>query len=376
MRAAVIVVSCLALAACAGPRDPVAAHPSVAQALRADDSTGYARAVSPRFFAFPADHGPHPDFRTEWWYFTGNLDSPDGRRFGFQLTFFRSALAPDMPPRASAWATRQAFLAHFALTDAGAERFHSYERWSRGAAGLAGARAEPFRVWLHGWQAASIGTDTFPLRLAADAGDAAIDLTLDRGKPPVLQGDRGLSQKSAEPGNASYYYSLTRMPARGTVRVAGRDVAVSGLAWMDREWSTSALGPDQVGWDWLALHFDDGTDLMLYRLRRQDGSADPASQGSIVDSLGSSRRLTFAEVSLAPRGRFAAPSGAVYPEAWQIRIPAEGLELFVRPILAGQELTTSFRYWEGAVDVKGTRSGKPITGRGYLEMTGYAEAPR
>jgi predicted secreted hydrolase len=373
--AGAFLFACLLLS-CADRRESVAAHPSVAEALRSDNPAGYARALESRNFVFPADHGPHLDFRTEWWYFTGNLDSREGRRFGFQLTFFRSALAPDMPARTSNWATRHAYLAHFALTDADGARFHSFERWSRGAAGLAGATASPLRVWLHGWQAAATDSETFPLRLVADAGDTAIDLMLDRGKPPVLQGDRGLSQKSAEPGNASYYYSLTRMPARGTIRVAGRDFAVSGLAWMDREWSTSALGPDQVGWDWLALQLDDGTDLMLYRLRRGDGSADPASQGTVVDESGSSRRLTLREMSLTPRGRFAAPSGAVYPRSWQVRVPCEGLELTVRPVLANQELAVSFRYWEGAVDAAGTRRGRPIAGRGYLEMTGYADAGR
>lgn len=375
MKRRVVLLSMAMLAACADPREPVTAHPSIAQALRADDPAGYARAMGPREFTFPADHGPHPDFRTEWWYFTGNLDGREGRRFGFQLTFFRSALSPEMPQRASAWATRQAFLAHFALTDAGAEQFYSFERWSRGAVGLAGATAAPLRVWLHGWQAAS-AKGSFPLRLVADSDGVAIDLTLDRGKRPVLQGDRGLSQKSAEPGNASYYYSLTRMPVRGTVRVAGREHGVSGLAWMDREWSTSALGLDQVGWDWFALQLDDSTDLMLYRLRRADGSADPASQGTVVEARGASRRLSLSDMTLTPRGRFTAPSGAVYPASWQVQVPSEGLDIAVRPVLAGQELAVSFRYWEGAVDVKGARRGKPVAGRGYLEMTGYAEARR
>ncbi len=199
------------------PLDPKASL-SIAGTLRGGDDAGYARAIAPREFRFPADHGPHSELRTEWWYYTGNLETAGGRRFGFQLTFFRSALAPAMPARESAWATRQAWLAHLAISDLGGGRFHSFERWSRGAAGLAGAQAEPFRVWVKDWVAEGVGGNAPPIHLAASEGDLGIDLLLQPGKPPVLQGDRGLSRKGPEPGNASYYYSLTRMPAAGTVQ--------------------------------------------------------------------------------------------------------------------------------------------------------------
>jgi predicted secreted hydrolase len=356
------------------PRSPRASL-SVAGALRSADDRGYAKAIEPREFSFPADHGPHPELRTEWWYYTGNLETAEGRRFGFQLTFFRSALAPEMPDRRSAWATREAWLAHFAVSDVDSERFHSFERWSRGGpVGLAGAQVQPFRVWVEDWSAEGSGGDVFPMRLSARQDAVAIDLSLEQGKPPVLQGERGLSRKSAEPGNASYYYSLTRMPASGTLRLGDESFRVTGQAWMDREWSTSSLGADQVGWDWLALQLSDGSEVMLYRLRRKDGSADPASSGTVVGPGGKSRTLSLSDFTLEDLGRWrSSRSGATYPAHWRIRIPSEDLELEARPVLADQELDVSFRYWEGAVEVEGTRGGRPIRGRGYVELTGYAD---
>jgi predicted secreted hydrolase len=399
--------------------DDLEARLSVAGSLRdaGNEGEGFARALAPRAFSFPADHGPHPEFRTEWWYWTGNLSTAEGRRFGFQLTFFRNAVAPQPPARASAWAARDVYLAHFTLTDVAGRRFHSCERVRRGALGLAGARALPFRVWLDDWQAAgpAAGDEATPMRLTAAAGpddpahaaspaspaspaniagEIAIDLSLDRGKPPVLQGDRGLSRKGAGPGQASYYYSLTRMPARGRVRTREGDFAVSGLAWMDREWSTSSLGPGQVGWDWFSLQLDGperspggqgdradrgdrvGRELMFYRLRLAGGGSDPVSRGVLVEPDGRTRPLALADVRIETLARWTSPaSGARYPSRWRLRVPAAGLDLAVRPLLAGQELNTSFRYWEGAVEVSGRAGGRPATGHGYVELTGYAERP-
>jgi predicted secreted hydrolase len=226
------------------------------------DAEGYTRALAPRPFVFPADHGPHPDFRSEWWYFTGNLETPEGRPFGFQLTLFRFALAPEAPARESAWATRQSYMGHFALADIARERFFPFQRLARGAAGLAGAEAGPLRVWLGDWTITGAGGEQPRFNLEAAEEGVGIALELESTKPLVLQGDRGLSQKSADPGNASFYYSLTRLAARGTVTVDGEEYAVAGAAWLDREWSTSALAPDQAGWDWFALQLDDGRDLM------------------------------------------------------------------------------------------------------------------
>jgi predicted secreted hydrolase len=201
----------------------------------------------------------------------------------------------------------------------------------------------------------------------------AIDLLLQPGKPPVLQGERGLSRKSAQPGDASYYYSLTRMPTAGTVRVGGEPFQVTGASWMDREWSTSSLGKDQVGWDWFSLQLADGSDLMLYRLRRKDGTADPASSGTLIGPDGGSRPLGLAGFQIEGSGEWRSPrSGARYPNRWRVRVPSEGLDLDIRPLLADQELDVSFRYWEGAVDIAGTRRGQPVRGSGYVELTGYA----
>ena len=378
-----LLLPALWTAACRDSAREPSASLSVAGALRAADDRGYARALEPRPLAFPADHGPHPGFRTEWWYFTGNLATPEDRRFGFQLTFFRSALAPRMEARGSAWATRQAWLAHFTVSDVAGGRFHSFERWSRGAVGLAGVETAPFRVWVEDWSATADRPNggVFPLRLQAGQGEVAIDLRLSRGKPPVLQGDRGLSRKSAEPGNASYYYSLTRMPTAGTVRVDGESFQVTGASWMDREWSTSSLGKDQVGWDWLALQLSDGWDVMLYRLRRADGAADPASSGTLIAPDGGSRPLHLADFQLASSGEWRSPrsggqSPTKYPDRWRVHIPDEELDLDVRPLLADQELDVSFRYWEGAVGITGTHHGRPIQGQGYVELTGYAAPPR
>jgi predicted secreted hydrolase len=356
---------------------PVRATLSVGEALGRGGGEGFARALAPRRFAFPADHGPHPEFRTEWWYWTGNLVArePDrpARPFGFQLTFFRSGLVPAAPARASAWAARDVYLAHFAVTDVAGRRFHAADRWARGALELAGAGRDPFRVWLGDWTATGEGPRALPMRLRAGDGPVAIDLALGSAKPPVLQGERGLSRKSAEPGNASYYYSLTRMPVTGEVRLDGRALAVEGLAWMDREWGTSALAADQVGWDWFALQLDDGRDLMVYRLRRRDGTVDPASQGSLVGVDGAVRLLAAADVAIDVTEHWTSPRRATrYPAGWRLRVPAARLELRVTPRLPDQELDVAIRYWEGAVEVQGTAAGRPVGGAGYVELVGYA----
>jgi predicted secreted hydrolase len=351
---------------------------SVAEALAPASTEGFERALVPRELAFPADHGPHPTFRTEWWYWTGNLRAAaDGgeRRFGFQVTFFRSALAPTVAPRQSAWGARDVYMAHFALADVGAGRFHARDRLARGALDLAGAASEPLRVWVGDWAAEAGAPAGWPLRLRAGEGDVGVDLTLSAGKPPVLQGERGLSRKSAEPGNASYYYSLTRMPVAGAVRVDGRALAVEGLAWMDREWSTSALSPDQVGWDWFALQLADGRELMLYRLRRRDGGISPESQGTLVAADGAARVLDRDAVEVVVLDHWTSPRGGTrYPARWRLRVPAANLDVVVTPLLRDQELDLAVRYWEGAVQVEGTADGRPLAGAGYVELVGYAAA--
>ncbi len=386
-RARLLAVAALALlaafawvAVASGPGRPapdgVQASLAVSAALDAGDVTGYARALAPRPLIFPADAGPHPDFRTEWWYYTGNLEAADGRHFGFELTFFRTALAPPGPagPRGSAWATRQLYLAHFALTDTAGRRFHAWSRLGRAALGLAGASAEPFRVWVDDWSVEGLGAGDLTVRLRATEVGAAIDLVLESAKPVVLQGDGGWSRKGPEPGNASYYYSLTRMRARGTVHAGDATVPVSGLAWMDREWSTSALGPDLVGWDWVALQLEDGRDLMVYRLRRRDGTADRFSAGTVIAADGSTRPLGPEGVTLEALGHWTSPrSGVRYPSRWRLTVPSAGLALDITPRLPDQELLVGTRYWEGAVRVEGTAGPRPVGGRGYVELVGYGE---
>lgn len=361
----------------------------LSELLSADAGEGYALALEPREFSFPRDHGPHPEYRNEWWYVTGNLDGAGGERFGFELTFFRFALAPSSPAveDPSSWRTRQVYIGHFAITDAERGEFHVADRYARGALGLAGAEAAPFRVWLEDWFIKQVGqgtglaesdraegaaqSDTWLLHAAFD--DLALTLSLDPLKPPVLNGADGLSQKSSEPGNASYYYSLPRLEAAGTLAIPGGVYDVTGLAWMDREWGSSALASDQAGWDWFALQFDDGSELMFYDLRRLDGSRDPHSAGTWIPADGAPAHLGADEVAITVRDTWASPRGGTYPAAWTLEIAALDLVVDVDPVMQAQELATTVRYWEGAVDAVGERAGNEVSGRGYVELTGYAD---
>lgn len=355
-----------------GVEPPPGATIVVSRALGAGDDAGFTRATRPRAFAFPADYGPHPGYRTEWWYYTGTLTGAGGRGFGYQLTFFRIALGPTPAQRTSAWSTTDVYMAHFAVTDVAAGRFYPHVRFARGAAGLAGAGTAPYRVWAEDWSAAAESDSAFPMRLRAAEGDVAIDLTLETAKPPVLQGRDGLSRKGPEPGNASYYYSLTRMPTRGTIRVGSVRHEVRGASWMDREWSTSALG-EAVGWDWFALQLADGRDLMLYRLRQPDGSTSPWSAGSVVPPDGTSRPLAAADMRIETLAWWTAPGEVRYPARWRIVVPSAHLDLEVIPRVADQEYRAPIRYWEGAVNVRGTSD--TVHGVGYVELVGYAVRP-
>ncbi len=357
---------------------------TVAQLLGEAANASFARALKPRPFQFPEDHGPHPDFRTEWWYVTGNLSDPDGNPYGFQFTIFRSALRPpgaehEVPSRgaSSAWRADQVYMGHLALTDGKNEAFHAFERFSRGAGGLAGATAQPFRVWLEDWEMAGPSepdVDIFPLHLRASERDVGISLTLNPAKPLVLQGDAGLSQKGPEPGNASFYYSFSRLEANGEIDLGEQTARLAGWAWMDREWSTSALSSRQVGWDWFALQLDDGSDLMYYQLRLKDGSADPLSKGILVGREGESLALKSSEIELDVSDRWKSPlDGSEYPSGWRLAVPSEDLVLDLTPVLSNQELNLSVRYWEGAVRVVGTLRGRSIRGKGYVELTGYTD---
>ena len=333
--------------------------------LNVEDDAGFATADTPRTFSFPGDHGPHEDFRNEWWYITGNLDGPGARRFGFEITIFRFSLTPTAPEPDSEWRSNQVYIAHLGITDAQNDAFYMAERYARGALGLAGARAAPLRVWVEDWEIAAEPEGT-PWRIRAADDDIALDLELRPLKPPVLNGDRGLSRKSSTIDSASYYYAITRLQTQGTLTIGGEAFPVSGLSWLDREWSTSALAADQAGWDWFALQLADGTDVMLYNLRKTDGSNDTASSGTLTRADGTSETLQHGDFEIIVNDEWQSPAGGTYPSGWTIRIPERGLELDVEPVIDDQELFTTVRYWEGAVDVSGTRAGGPVSGRGYV----------
>lgn len=324
-------------------------------------------------FSFPRDHASHPEYGLEWWYYTGNLRAADGRRFGYQLTFFRVGITPEqMNP--SRWAVRDLYMAHFAISDIGRESFHAFERLNRAGVGWSGADAGVYRVWNEGWEV-SLEGDVHMLR--ARDGDYQLDLSLKPAKPPVIHGASGVSQKGASEGNASHYYSLTRMETSGEIIVGGEAFEVSGLSWMDHEFGTSFLEQEQVGWDWFSIQLDDGRELMLFELRRVDGSIDPRSSGTLIEADGRAVNLSHEDFRLVSSELWrSGTSAAAYPTAWTIELPRYDLRLDVRAAFAGQELNTGesagVTYWEGSVEVSGSERGLNLSGRGYLEMTGYA----
>jgi predicted secreted hydrolase len=339
---------------------------------------GFARALTPRQWRFPADFGAHPDYQTEWWYYTGNLETAEGRPFGYQFTIFRQALVPEVllgqasGGGGSAWRTPQVYSAHFTVSDIAADTFLQQERFARGALGLAGAEADPYAVWLNDWRISAEGPDR--VRLRAATGAMAIDLTLCQSRPPVLQGQEGLSRKGPEAGNASQYYSLVQQPTEGTITVAGRDHAVHGVSWKDHEFSTSVLSPGTVGWDWFSAQFEDGSALMLYGLRREDGGKEPFSGGRWIDG-DDEVELGAGDYDLTVTDTWRSPhSGTRYPASWRLTVPRLDLELVITPQMADQELiTASATYWEGALRYEGHRGEQRLKGRGYGELTGYAD---
>lgn len=335
------------------------------------DNNGFERAMEKRAFHFPHDHGPHPSFRTEWWYFTGNLETREGRKFGYELSLFRFALDSNPVERTSKWATKNVYMGHFALTDVETGRFYSFERFARDGAGLAGAKADPFKVWVEEWTVEETGEDKQRWRLKARKEDMAVSFLLTPKKPVVLQGDEGLSRKSSEPGNASYYYSIPRLLTTGVITIEGTDFETAGTSWFDREWSTSALSEEQAGWDWFALQLSNGYDLIYYRLRLNNGGTDPFSAGKLIGPDGSAVSLAKEDVALEVLEKWESPLGGAYPVHWKLRVKKEALSLAIEPLIVNQELNLSVRYWEGAVQAKGVFKGEDISGKGYLEMTGY-----
>lgn len=337
------------------------------------DITGYARAIGPYDWQFRRDHGPHPDFQTEWWYYTGNLATEDGRRFGYQFTIFRRALTPETEAGGSEWRTNQVYLAHFTVTDVEGEQFFHDERYSRGSAGVAGATVDPaYRVWVENWQVQAQNADATELVIQADSGEVSVDFALHQAKPPALQGDNGLSPKNDEPGNASYYYSLPLLETSGTLTVGDQSFEVSGTTWMDHEFSTSALGGDALGWDWFGLQLDDNRQMMLGQIRLATGGREPAFGGLFIEADGSTRYLSADDFTIESTSTWTSPhSGATYPAGWKIAVDTgsdDPLNITLTPLIADQELLADVSvYWEGAVRITGD-----ATGYGYAELTGYA----
>jgi len=332
----------------------------------------FREAVPGRVFVFPKDHGKHPEFQTEWWYFTGNLKSHK-QDWGFQLTFFRRSLVKEPLRETSSWSVRDVYPAHFALTDVKNRGFFHADLISREGPGLAAASTKDLSVHVRDWKAQRHDDK---IHITAREKDYALDLDLIPEKPVSPHGDAGYSQKGKGENQASYYYSFTRLRAEGHLTFQGTKHDVTGLAWMDHEFGSSILLKDQVGWDWFSLQLDDGTDLMVFYLRKKDGTFD-LSLGAFVQADGRSINLAGRRIVVSTKSTWTSPhTGATYPSGWTIEVPSEGIHLEVAPLVNDQELITGrsigIVYWEGAVACQGSREGRPVRGRGYAELTGYA----
>ena len=327
-----------------------------------DTADGFTPVTPGKVFSFPADHGPHPDFRIEWWYLTANLTDANGAACGLQWTLFRQATQAG--PQGEGWDNQQLWMGHAAVTRADTHRFN--ELFARGGVGQAGVDAKPFAAWIDAWE--MTGTDRTddqtlaPLRLKASGTDFAYALTLEADRPVVLQGDAGFSRKS-EHGQASYYYSQPFYRARGMLTIGEASVDVSGQAWMDREWSSQPLGSDQTGWDWLSLHLGSGDKLMLYRLRQKDGKDHPF--GNWISADGRTQQITGSDIEMRPKATTEV-AGRRLPLDWQIAIPSRAFAITCKPLNPRAWMGTGFSYWEGPISFAGSHDGV-----GYLELTGY-----
>jgi predicted secreted hydrolase len=323
-------------------------------------------------FSFPRDYFNHEDYQTEWWYYTGNVKAPDGHRFGFELTFFRQGASRAAP--SSPWFVNDLWMAHIALSDIGGQQFYYQERLNRSGPGVAGVDAETGLVWNGNWHA-HISDQKQELR--GIAGKFSLALELRPLKQPVIQGQNGVSRKAEGAGDASHYFSLTRLSTTGSIELDNKTYQVEGTSWADHEFFTGSMATNETGWDWLSAQLTDGTELMLYRLRHKDGSIDPYSSGTYVDAGGKSQFLSAGDFAMTP-AKETWTSGATkasYPVRWHVSIPRLKIELDVTTPLRNQELAGKFgtSYWEGAIDLTGTRDQLRLQGDGYLEMTGYAE---
>jgi predicted secreted hydrolase len=343
----------------------------LALAMTSSSASDFRIATAGYEFEFPRDHGAHPEYRTEWWYYTGHLRTAGGKRYGFEVTFFRVAVAPPGSARQSAWDLGHIMPAHFAITDVGAKKFRYYEKLNRSSAFTADAATGRLDVFNEAWRATTNPDGSW--RLTAAAGKDSIDLTLRSRKQPAIHGVDGVSIKAEGTGYASHYYSMTRLEATGSVN----GERASGQAWMDHEFGSSALRENQQGWDWFSLQLDNESEVMLYVMRKTDGSPDVTSSGSIITSDGRVIPIRREQMRITPLARWRSPkSGATYPMGWRVELPTYRVSLTVRPVMREQELmtegSTRVTYWEGAVDVSGSFADSPVRGEGYVELTGYA----
>jgi len=353
--------------------------------LIAGDASDFLSVTGPCNLTFPKDHGPHPGYRTEWWYYTGNLQTESGARFGYQLTFFRSQISPSgaekkWPRPASAWRAQQIYLGHAAISDISTKRHLQAERVARGALGLAGTSeaAGDTIIFIKNWRA-QIGENTHILKAITD--EFSYELTLQPAKEPVLHGQGGYSRKGSTPRSASCYYSITRLISDGTLTLGGKTMKVEGLTWMDHEFSTAPLEPGVVGWDWFSLQLSDQTEIMLYQFRNEKGGLSPASSGTFIDPSGNPRHLTIDDFSIEVLDQWKSPrSRALYPTRWRLTIFPLSIQLSIDANLSDQEMqtpeSTGVTYWEGSVSISGSAAEHPVKGMGYVELTGYAESFR
>ena len=351
----------------------------VVPGLAADTAQEFQVATEGYRYSFPRDHGAHEAFRTEWWYYTGQVTTKDGRPFGYELTFFRRGMPREQTKTLpSKWAVSHLYLAHFAISDLSKGRFHYADKMSRAGLGKAGAAQDRLHVWIDQWSAESPSAAPGTQTLQAAEGDIAIQFTVSSGKPLVVHGTAGISRKGSVAGQASHYYSFTRLATTGKLTIGNESFDVTGTSWMDHEFGSADLDKDLVGWDWFSLQLDDQRELMLYRLRWADGSAHPASSGTLIDRDGQGHHLLLEDFTLEPTSYWTSPvSKARYPQRWRLTIPSQQLSLELVPRMAEQELSpkssTQVTYWEGAIETTGTAQGKPIHGQGYMELVGYAE---
>ena len=344
-----------------------------AVAVAAAAEPEWRRITGPPELSFPRDHGAHLDVRTEWWYLTAILRDDGGAVYGVQATFFRRGLDPGAAdPAASPLRARHLLAGHLAVADVSSGRFAHAERLRRAAGGLAGVATDDLDVFIGDWSLARTADGVLRVSAVAREEGIGVDLELRPKGPPILHGDAGYSRKGADPGNASAYVSWPRLEVGGTLRLGDRVVDVTGGAWFDHEWGTSQLGEGVAGWDWFSLRLDDGRSLMVYRLRREDGSPSRFSSGTLVEAEGAVRRLDLDDVDLEVTDTWESPTtGGRYPSGWRLRVPDAGIDLSVRPLLLAAELdaraSTGTVYWEGPVAATGSHAGE-----GYVEMTGYA----